>query len=73
MKTPNVGIPEHLAERLTMAEQHDWLQRNRPSRRSLLRGGALGFGALVAAPALLKGSPAGAASTLTRPASAGPS
>lgn len=41
---PNTGIPEALAARMTMAEQHEWHQaylRRRPvSRRNFLRGSA---------------------------------
>jgi hypothetical protein len=49
------------AKRLSLAEQHDWFRRA-TSRRSLLRGGILGAGAVVAGPALLGGT-AGAVTT----------
>src|ERR1700690_3211571 len=49
------------AKRLSLAEQHDWFRRV-TSRRSLLRGGAVGAGALIAGPALLGGA-AGAVTT----------
>ncbi|MCT2592618.1 metallophosphoesterase family protein [Streptomyces sp. N2-109] len=53
MDTPRMGIPERLAERMSMPEQHAYLRsllsgRGRPSRRSVLRGGLRG-GALTAA------------------------
>lgn len=55
-----MGVPEKLADRMSMAEQHEYL-RSRLSRRSMLRssavvvgalavGGALGSGTAVAAP-----------------------
>jgi hypothetical protein len=47
------------AKRLSLAEQHDWYRRA-TSRRSLLRGGVIGAGAIAAGPVLLSGS-AGAA------------
>jgi hypothetical protein len=50
------------AKRLSLAEQHEWFRRA-TSRRSLLRGGAVGAGALLAGPALL----GGAADAATRP------
>ncbi|WP_322752811.1 metallophosphoesterase family protein [Frankia sp. Cas3] len=53
MKTPRMGIPDRLAERMSMAEQHEWLMSQRPSRRSVFRAGALGAGALLAGPSLL--------------------
>jgi Purple acid Phosphatase, N-terminal domain/Calcineurin-like phosphoesterase len=43
------------ARRLSVAEQHEWFRRA-TSRRSLLRGGVVGAGALAAGPALLGGS-----------------
>jgi Purple acid Phosphatase, N-terminal domain/Calcineurin-like phosphoesterase len=52
------------AKRLSLAEQHDWFRRA-TSRRSLLRGGVIGAGALAAGPALLSGT-AGAATTSRR-------
>ncbi len=53
VKTPRMGIPDRLAERMSMAEQHDWLVAQRPSRRTLFRAGAIGAGALLAGPSLL--------------------
>ncbi|MHC5263636.1 purple acid phosphatase family protein [Streptomyces sp. UC4497] len=41
--TPNVGIPEHLARRLSMPEQHDYLRR-KFSRRRALTGAAASVG-----------------------------
>ncbi|MCP2312499.1 purple acid phosphatase family protein [Kitasatospora paracochleata] len=60
MDIPRMGVPEKLADRMSMAEQHEYL-RSRLSRRSMLRssavvvgalavGGALGSGTAVAAP-----------------------
>jgi hypothetical protein len=43
------------ASRLSAAEQHEWFRRA-TSRRSLLRGGAIGAGAALAGPALLAGT-----------------
>ncbi|MEV4439593.1 metallophosphoesterase family protein [Streptomyces sp. NPDC049577] len=58
MDTPRVGIPDHLAGRMTMAEQHEYL-RSKFTRRGLLRAGAVTAGA-VAGTGLL-GAGAGAA------------
>ena len=41
-----------IAKHLSLAEQHEWFQQ-RHSRRSILKGGILGAGTLVAGPALL--------------------
>jgi Purple acid Phosphatase, N-terminal domain/Calcineurin-like phosphoesterase len=54
------------AKRLSLAEQHEWYRRA-TSRRSLLRGGAVGAGALIAGPAIMAGS-AAAATTKRTPA-----
>jgi hypothetical protein len=43
------------AQRLSLAEQHEWFRRA-TSRRSLIRGGAVTAGAALAAPALLSGT-----------------
>lgn len=43
------------ARRMSAAEQHDWFRRA-TSRRSLLRGGAIGAGAAIAGPAILTGT-----------------
>jgi hypothetical protein len=48
MEIPRVGIPDALASRLSMAEQHEYL-----SRRSLLKGVAAGGALLAAGPILL--------------------
>ncbi|WP_235828593.1 purple acid phosphatase family protein [Actinomadura rubteroloni] len=45
--TPRMGIPDRLAERMSMAEQYEYL-RSRLSRRGVLRGGAVAAGALAA-------------------------
>src|ERR1035437_556083 len=47
--SPSRMTPEQ-ARRLTLAEQHEWYRRL-TSRRTLLRGGVAGAGALVAGPA----------------------
>ncbi|MDW6059658.1 metallophosphoesterase family protein [Streptomyces sp. FXJ1.4098] len=62
---PRVGIPERLARRMTMAEQHEYL-RTKLSRRGVLRGGAAGVGT-VAGAGLLTGS-AGAVEATPSPA-----
>ena len=60
------------AKRLTLAEQHEWYRRL-TSRRTLLRGGVAGAGALVAGPALLGGTAtAASAATAIRSAPASP-
>ncbi|GHF12553.1 hypothetical protein GCM10010359_12150 [Streptomyces morookaense] len=64
MDTPRVGIPEHLAGRMNMAEQHEYL-RSRFTRRGMLRAGAAGAG-LVAGTGLLG---PGAASAYAKPLS----
>jgi hypothetical protein len=45
MEIPRVGVPDKLAARLSMAEQHDYLRRL--SRRSILRGGVAGVAGLA--------------------------
>jgi hypothetical protein len=55
------------AKRLSLAEQHEWFRRA-TSRRALLRGGAVGAGALIAGPALLGSSSASAATTAKKAA-----
>ncbi|MCI3276560.1 metallophosphoesterase family protein [Streptomyces cylindrosporus] len=54
-----MGVPEELAERMSMAEQHEYL-RARFSRRNLMRGGAVTIGA-VAGGAFVPGAVAQAA------------
>ncbi|MEU6273649.1 metallophosphoesterase family protein [Streptomyces populi] len=41
-----MGVPEQLAEKMTMAEQHEYL-RARFSRRNMIRGGAVTIGAVA--------------------------
>ncbi|ULR50850.1 purple acid phosphatase family protein [Streptomyces deccanensis] len=41
-----MGVPERLAERMSMAEQHEYL-RSTFSRRSMIRGGAVTLGAVT--------------------------
>ncbi|KAA9150884.1 metallophosphoesterase family protein [Amycolatopsis acidicola] len=48
MEIPRVGLPDTLASRLSIAEQHEYL-----SRRSLLKGAAAGGALLAAGPILL--------------------
>ena len=68
---PSRMTPEQ-AKRLTLAEQHEWYRRL-TSRRTLLRGGVAGAGALVAGPALLGGTAtAASAETAARSAPASP-
>jgi hypothetical protein len=52
------------AKQLSLAEQHEWYRRA-TSRRSLLRGGAVGAGALIAGPAIMAGSAAAATTKKT--------
>ncbi|MFC1439502.1 metallophosphoesterase family protein [Streptacidiphilus sp. N1-10] len=62
MDIPRMGIPDHLAEQMSMAEQHDYLRRRFSrgySRRGILRASAATTGALTAVGVL--GSPAFAA------------
>lgn len=60
--TPRVGIPEQLAARMSMPEQHDYL-RTKLSRRGLLRTSAATAG-VVAGSGLLAGSAQGVSPTL---------
>ncbi|MFB7664233.1 purple acid phosphatase family protein [Kitasatospora sp. NPDC056138] len=81
MDIPRMGVPEKLADRMSMAEQHEYL-RSRFSRRKALRmgaitvgavavGGALGSGTAFAAPAtpglLTAGSTEGINGSLVAP------
>jgi hypothetical protein len=59
MDIPRMGVPEQLAERMSMAEQHAYL-RARFSRRTMIRGGAVTLGA-VAGGAFVPGATARAA------------
>ena len=60
MDIPRMGLPDHLASRLSMAEQHELLNRQRGHRRrSLLAGAAAVAGA---AATVTVGAPANAAS-----------
>ncbi|MEV0221722.1 metallophosphoesterase family protein [Streptomyces sp. NPDC050704] len=54
-----MGIPEQLAERMSLAEQHEYLH-TRFSRRTMIRGGAVTVGAVVGG-AFLPGATAQAA------------
>ncbi|MGW7268189.1 purple acid phosphatase family protein [Streptomyces sp. NPDC054842] len=62
-----MGVPERLADRMSMAEQHEYL-RTRFSRRTMMRGGAVTLGAVgggvfVPGASARAASPARAAST----------
>jgi hypothetical protein len=46
MDIPRMGVPEKLAARMSMAEQHEYL-RARFSRRAMVQGGAVALGAVV--------------------------
>ncbi|MGV9898977.1 phosphoesterase, partial [Streptomyces tendae] len=59
MDIPRMGVPEPLAGRMSMAEQHEYL-RARFSRRTMIRGGAVTLGA-VAGGAFVPGATARAA------------
>lgn len=63
-----MGVPEKLAERMSMAEQHEYL-RARFSRRAMIRGGAVTLGA-VAGGAFVPGGTAQAAVPTQRTAPA---
>ncbi|MFF9087962.1 fibronectin type III domain-containing protein [Streptomyces sp. NPDC014991] len=63
-----MGVPEKLAERMSMAEQHEYL-RARFSRRSMIRGGAVTLGA-VAGGAFVPGATARAAAPVRHTAPA---
>jgi purple acid phosphatase-like protein/calcineurin-like phosphoesterase family protein len=58
-----------IARTLSAAEQHEWF-RSVTSRRSLLRGGLVGAGAVAAGPTLLSGVSSAATSRQARPAAA---
>ncbi|MGP2436803.1 purple acid phosphatase family protein [Streptomyces sp. JW3] len=58
-----MGVPEQLAARMSMAEQHEYL-RSKFSRRTLVRGGAVTLGAVVGG-----GYVAGGAAQAATPAS----
>ncbi|WP_320776208.1 metallophosphoesterase family protein [Streptomyces sp. CRN 30] len=62
-----MGVPEQLAARMSMAEQHEYL-RSRFSRRTLVRGGAVTLGAVVGG-AYVAGGTAQAAVPTQKPAS----
>lgn len=64
-----MGVPEKLAERMSMAERHEYL-RSRFSRRTLIRGGAVTLGT-VAGGAFVPGAAAPAAATPAAPAPRG--
>ena len=49
MDIPRMGLPDQLASRLSMAEQHDLLRKRRASRRGVLTAGAAAVGAVAAA------------------------
>ncbi|TLS44138.1 metallophosphoesterase family protein [Streptomyces montanus] len=47
METPDFGIPEQLARRMTMAEQHEYLRTKLSRRRTLVTAGAVAGGLLT--------------------------
>jgi hypothetical protein len=47
MDTPDVGIPEQLARRMSMAEQHEYLRTKLSRRRALVTAGAVAGGLLT--------------------------
>lgn len=59
-----MGVPERLADRMSMAEQHEYL-RARFSRRTMMRGGAVTLGA-VAGGVFVPGASARAATEIGR-------
>ncbi|MFJ2214419.1 purple acid phosphatase family protein [Streptomyces sp. NPDC101062] len=65
MDTPRVGIPDHLASRMTMPEQHEYL-RATIGRRGLLRAGTVAA-STVAGAGLLGSSAATAGATASAP------
>ncbi|RFU83678.1 phosphoesterase, partial [Streptomyces triticagri] len=76
MDTPDIGIPEQLARRLSMPEQHEYLRdrhaRPKVSRRSALAGGLVTAAAAGGAGLLIGGADsAGAAGPGAAPAAAG--
>ncbi|MCZ4098353.1 metallophosphoesterase family protein [Streptomyces sp. SID13666] len=62
MDTPRMGIADKLADRMSMAEQHEYL-RSRLTRRGVMRGTVAAAGA-VAGAGLLSGTAAAASPTL---------
>src|SRR3954462_12345588 len=62
MDTPRMGVPEKLAERMSMAEQHEYL-RARFSRRTMIRGGAVTLGAVTGGAFVAGGTAQAAAPT----------
>ncbi|WP_441246757.1 purple acid phosphatase family protein [Kitasatospora sp. McL0602] len=62
MDIPRMGVPEKLADRMSMAEQHEYL-RSKFSRRKALRTGAITVGALAVGSALGTGTASAAPST----------
>ncbi|KUO01937.1 purple acid phosphatase family protein [Streptomyces caeruleatus] len=65
-----MGVPQQLAERMSMAEQHEYL-RAKFSRRTMMRGGAVTLGA-VAGGAFVPGATAQAATTQAVPTQTAP-
>jgi hypothetical protein len=70
MEIPRMGVPDELAVRLSMAEQYEYLNRARVSRRALLRAGTLGTGAALVAPSLSGTASAASPTLLTRASAA---
>ncbi|MGW3096596.1 purple acid phosphatase family protein [Streptomyces sp. NPDC001102] len=62
MDLPDVGIPPRLAQRMSMAEQHEYLRTKLVPRRTLVTAGAVAVGGLLTG----CGSGGGAPGTATR-------
>ncbi|MFI9394685.1 purple acid phosphatase family protein [Streptomyces bauhiniae] len=62
-----MGVPEKLAERMSMAERHEYL-RSRFSRRTLIRGGAVTLGTVAGGAFVPGAATPAAAATPTAPA-----
>ncbi|MER5636263.1 metallophosphoesterase family protein [Kitasatospora sp. NPDC002227] len=60
MDIPRMGVPEKLADRMSMAEQHEYL-RSKFSRRKALRTGAVTVGALAVGSVIGSGTASAAA------------
>ncbi|MFD7713779.1 purple acid phosphatase family protein [Streptomyces sp. NPDC059786] len=69
MDTPDVGIPERLARRMSMAEQHEYLRSKLSRRRALVTGGALAGGGLLAGCSGSRGPAAAPSRSASVPAS----
>ncbi|MEU7359269.1 MULTISPECIES: purple acid phosphatase family protein [Streptomyces] len=66
MDTPDVGIPRPLAERLSMAEQYEYLRSRLVRRRTLVTAGAVASGLLTGCDTAFAGKPGTAAPATSR-------